>query len=348
MTAETLHAGGAPLHHPVSHRDCASRLLCRRARRYVAGVLTLMSVMAPVAGAQEGALFLRFPFGARAVAQGQAVVADTTLGTEGMWWNPAALARLPKQEIAIHHSQDIISVNDMLTFAYPSKILGTIAASAFLVNYGDQSNTGENETPLGVITNRNYQLALSYATPAGKRFNAGVTYKFFMLRFSCSGICGNFPVLSGQSSALDLGAQYVLPTSLPITIGASVRNLGPALQVKDAAQADPLPRLIQVGARTRLPIKALDEAQGSMEVSADLIQSASSGTSAAGLGMTLGYRNQAFLRAGYVATASASGGPSIGFGFQRGGLAVDIARRIETLSTQVGEPPTFVSLRVRF
>lgn len=300
------------------------------------------------AQAQEGALFLRFPFGARAVAQGQAVVADTTLGTEGMWWNPAALARLPKKEVAIHHSQDIISVNDMITFAYPSKVLGTLAASAFLVNYGDQTNTGENETPLGIITNRNYQLALSYATPAGKRFNAGVTYKFFMLRFSCSGVCGNVPVLSGQSSALDLGGQYVLPTAHPITIGASVRNLGPALQVKDAEQADPLPRLVQVGARTRVPIRALDEAKASLELSADIIQSAASGNSAGGLGMTLGYRNQAFLRTGYVFTSGASGGPAIGFGLQRGGFAVDIARRVETLSTQVGEPPTFVSLRARF
>lgn len=300
------------------------------------------------AQAQEGALFLRLPFGAKAVGQGQAVVADTTLGTEAMWWNPAALARLPKKEVAIHHSQDIISVNDMLTFAYPSKVLGTLAASAFLVNYGDQTNTGENETPLGVITNRNYQLALSYATPAGKRFNAGVTYKFFMLRFSCSGVCGNVPVLSGQSSALDLGAQYVLPTAHPVTIGASVRNLGPALQVKDAEQADPLPRVVQVGARTRLPIKALDEANASAELSADLLQSAAAGNSAAGVGLTFGYRNQAFLRTGYVFKSGAGGGPAIGFGLARGGFAVDIARRIETLSTQVGEPPTFVSLRARF
>lgn len=314
---------------------------------FVGAVLANVGV-ARGAGAQEGALFLRFPFGARAVAQGQAVVADTTLGTEGMWWNPAALARLPKREVAIHHSQDVISVNDMLTFAYPSKVLGTLAASAFLVNYGDQNNTGENETPLGVITNRNYQLALSYATPVGKRFNAGVTYKFFMLRFSCSGICGNVPVLSGQSSALDLGAQYVLPTSHPVTVGASVRNLGPALQVKDAEQADPLPRLVQVGARTRIPVRALEEANASMEVAADLVQSASSGGSSAGLGLTLGYRNQAFVRTGYVFRSGASGGPAIGIGLQRRGFAVDIARRIETLSTQIGEPPTFVSLRARF
>lgn len=318
----------------------------RSARR--AAALAVLALIPDTVRGQEGGLFLRFPFGARAVAQGQAVVADTTLGTEGMWWNPAALARLPKKEVAIHHSQDIISVNDMLTFAYPSRVLGTLAASAFLVNYGDQTNTGENETPLGTITNRNYQLALTYATPAGKRFNAGVTYKFFMLRFSCSGVCGNVPVLSGQSSALDLGAQYVLPTKLPVTLGASVRNLGPALQIKDAEQADPLPRLIQLGARARLPIKALDEANASMEVSADLVQSAAAGGGAGGLGVTLGYRNQAFLRGGYVFRAGASGGPAIGFGLQRGGFAVDIARRIETLSTQVGEPPTYVSLRARF
>jgi hypothetical protein len=311
--------------------------------------LLLSAVNASSAAAQNGGLFLLVPFGARAVGQGEAVVADSSLGTEAMWWNAAALARLPKREIAIHHSQTVIATSDMLTFAVPSKVLGTVAASAYLVNYGDQQATdSQTGTPIGTITNRNYQLALSYATPVGARFNAGFTYKFVMLRFQCSGVCGAIPVISGSTSALDLGAQYVLPTTLPVTIGASVRNLGPALQVKDAEQADPLPRIIQLGARSRIPVKSLDDAKASLEVAADYLSAAALGGGAGGLGVSLGYREQAFLRGGYKFQRGQGSGPSVGFGFQRGGFGMDIARRFDALSAQLGEPPTYVSLRARF
>lgn len=299
--------------------------------------------------AQNGALYLLVPFGARAVSQGEAVVADSTLGTEALWWNAAALARLGKKELAVHHSQTLVATSDMLTFAVPSRVLGTIAASAYLVNYGDQSATDPvSGTEIGTITNRNYQLALAYATPVGKRLSAGLTYKFVMLRFQCTGICGNIPVISGSTSALDMGAQYVLPTKLPIMLGASVRNLGPALQLKDAEQADPLPRVIQLGGRARLPVHALQQNGATLDVTLDVQSAAALNGAAGGLGLILGYRQVAFLRGGYKLQPGDSKGPSIGFGFERGGFALDLARRFDAASAQLGEPPTYVSLRARF
>lgn len=316
--------------------------------RQVAVLLALLLV--PVgADAQSGGLFLLVPFGARAVALGEAVVADSSIGTEAMWWNPGALARLPKRELAVHHSQTVIATSDMLSYAMPSKVLGTLAVSAYLVNYGDQQATDPVDgTPLGVITNRNYQLAASYATPVGSRLSLGVTYKFVMLRFQCSGICGQVPVISGSTSALDLGAQYVLPTSLPITIGASVRNLGPALQVKDAEQADELPRVIQVGGKARIPIDGLKRNDATLDVAVDLQSASVIGGVAGGLGASLGFRRTVFFRAGYKMQPGQGGGPAIGFGLERGALSVDIARRFDTFSAQLGDPPTYVSLKARF
>lgn len=328
-------------------RAMACAITC--AMRGATVVLLVLGLAPQVVEAQNGGLFLLVPFGARAVGLGEAVVADTSIGTEGMWWNAAALARLPKREVAIHHSQTVIATSDMLTYAVPSKVLGTLAASAFLVNYGDQQATdSQTGTPIGTITNRNYQLALSYATPVGSRFAAGLTYKFVMLRFQCSGICGAIPVISGSTSALDLGAQYVTPTRFPITLAASVRNLGPALQVKDAEQADPLPRIIQVGARSRLPVRALEAAKASLDLSADILSASALGGAAGALGLSLGYQGQAFFRAGYKFQRGQGSGPSVGIGLQRRGFGVDIARRFDALSSQLGEPPTYVSLRARF
>jgi hypothetical protein len=298
--------------------------------------------------AQNGGLFLLVPFGAKAVAQGEAVVADSTLGAEALWWNAAALARLAKQELAIHHSQTVIATSDMLTYARPSKVLGTVAASAYIVNYGDQQATDITGQPIGTITNRNYQLAVAYATPMGKRLSAGLTYKLVMLRFQCSGICGETPVISGTTTALDLGAQYALPTATPVAVGLSVRNLGPALQLKDAEQADPLPRVIQLGVRAQVPSRALSARKATLEAAADVIDAPALGGAAGGVGLTLGYKRQAFLRAGYSFKPGQGSGPSLGFGFERGALSIDVAQRYDPISNQSGETPTYVTLRARF
>ena len=69
----------------------------------------------------NGALFLLVPFGGRAVGLGGAVVADTALGTEGMWWNAASMARLRKKELAIHHSQTAFASSNMIAVALPSR-----------------------------------------------------------------------------------------------------------------------------------------------------------------------------------------------------------------------------------
>jgi len=327
-----------------------SPLTALRARALAAALAcALLGALPSVAPAQSGALFLLVPFGAQAVGRGEAVAADRTLGTEGIWWNPAALARLDKREAAVHHGQSVVATTDMLAFAVPSRVLGTLAAGAYVVNYGDQQATDPvSGTPIGTITNRSYLAALSYASPAGKRLNVGLSYKFLMLRFQCSGACGDVPVISGSSSALDVGAQYLLPTRTPVTVGASVRNVGPALQVKDAAQADPLPRVIQAGVNAELPVRALTAAGASLAVAADLQQAEALGGAAVGVGAVLGYRKELFLRAGYKLQSGDARGPSFGIGYHRGGLAVDFARRLGGLSAQLGEPPTFVSLRARF
>jgi len=302
----------------------------------------------PALEAQSGALFLLVPFGARAVGMGEAVSADTTLGTEGLWWNAAALSRLPEKEVAIHHSKTLIATSEMLTIAAPSKVIGTLAFGAYIVDYGDQQATDNQGQAIGVITNRNYLLALSYGTPVGKRLGVGVTYKFLMLRRVCSGACGNTAVISGSSSALDVGAQYALPTPFPMSLGVTVRNMGPKLQVKDQAQADPLPKVLQMGAMGRLPITRLKEAGASVDVSLDLLSSDALNGTNVGVGIVAGYMDQYFLRGGYKKQAGEGSGPSIGLGFQRGAFGFDLSRRFDALSQELGEPPTYITLRARF
>jgi hypothetical protein len=329
----------------VSQRASATRAL----GRVFAIALAALAITVESAQAQSGALFLLVPFGARAVGMGDAVSADTTLGAEGIWWNAAALARVASKEIAFHHSQTFLANSEMLTLVFPSRVIGTIGVAGYFVDYGDVQATDDFGNPTGVVSNRSYLLSASYATPIGKRASLGLTYKYFMQRFNdCSGFCSGLAVAAGSSSALDVGMQYAVPTTFPLNVGMSVRNLGPRLQVKDEPQADPLPRVIQFGASSRLPIASLTASGATLDVNVDVMSApAPSGTSF-GIGSSLGYRDQYFLRGGYKRQQGDAGGPSLGIGFQRGSFGFDFSRRFDRNSTQVGETPTYVTLRARF
>jgi len=325
------------------------RSTARRAIGRVAAFVISVLFVHEAAQAQSGALFLVVPFGARAVGLGEAVSADTALGAEGIWWNAAALARVKSKEVAFHHSQTFLANSEMLTLVFPSRVIGTVAIAGYFVDYGDVQATDPNNNPTGVVSNRSYLLSASYASPIGSRASLGLTYKFFTQRFNdCSGFCNGLAVAVGSSSALDVGVQYALPTAFPVSLGMSVRNVGPKLQVKDQPQADPLPRTIQVGVSSRLPFAALTAAGATLDVSADMMSAPSPSGTSAGVGASLGYREEYFLRGGYKRQEGDAGGPSLGFGFQRGSFGFDFSRRFDRNSGQVGETPTYVTIRARF
>lgn len=303
----------------------------------------------PCASHAQGGAFLLVPFGARSVGRGEAVVADTTLGTEGIWFNAAGLARMPKRELAFHNVHSVSGDVFMLAAAAPSPRLGTFAAGAYMFDYGTLFGTDTEGNQTGQITTRNYLFGASYASPVGKRLSVGVSYKFLAFSQQCSGLCGSIAEVFGSSNALDVGAHYRLPAKWGTTLGASIRNLGQPLQFKDKEQADALPRTIQVGLRTRVPIANLAEIGATLDVSLDLIQVSQADASAQAVGALLGYREQLFLSAGYKSIPGDGGGPSVGFGVQRGAFGLDLSRRFDAFSARLGEaPPTYVALRVRF
>src|SRR5829696_5297968 len=169
----------------------------RRCSARVHGALLLaLALLAPARTraqgslAEDGALFLLLPVGARAVGMGQAVVAERP-GSEAVWWNPGALARLEKRELALHHSQSIIYKGDAISVVVPSSLLGTIALSFNLLDYDEIPDTPADPTlpSTGKILPRNLALAGSYAATLGSRLSAGVTYKLVQFRLDCIGSC---------------------------------------------------------------------------------------------------------------------------------------------------------------
>ena len=317
----------------------------------VAAAIAAFGAPAPAAAqkpATEGALFLLLPIGARAVGQGQAIVGDEP-GSEAVWWNPAAIARGDRREIAIHHSQTIVATGDAVTLVVPSALLGVLAVGANIVYYGREDITDTVGT-VGVLIPQNIVYAATYATPIARRFAAGISYKIVQLRLDCSGGCAGVPTVSASSSALDAGVQARLAGLVPATVGVAVRNVGPRLQVNDKDQSDPLPTRVQAGVSIDVPNVQGVDPQVKIRVSADLLSDVHFSAPSPRFGASIGYRDRAFFRTGYIFDRGdgEGDGPSIGFGLASGSLVLDIGRILRGLSVDAGKPPTYVSLRYLF
>jgi hypothetical protein len=312
--------------------------------------LTLASI-AP-AGAQtnstsDGALFLLLPIGAHAVGMGQAMVAEHA-GSEGVWWNPASIARQSKREIAIHHSQTITATGDAISYVHPVRGLGTLALSVDILNFDEQQITDPGGTPIGVFLPRNIVLAGTYGAAIGKRLSAGATYKRIQYRVDCSGQCANVSTFSATSSAADVGAQYEVSSATPLTIGLAVRNLGTRLRVSDTDPANDLPTRLEAGASYVLPYINRIVAETEVRVSGAIVTTKTFDEPAARIGAEMTYQKNVHLRAGYVARDADGAAAALGFGLGSGRLVFDIARTFGGLSADSGETPTYFSLRYLF
>lgn len=297
--------------------------------------------------ATEGALFLLLPVGARSVGLGQAVVAGVE-GSEAVWWNPAGLARQDKRELAIHHSQPFLETSaDALSVIVPSSLLGVVALSANILDYGTEPQTDANGNVVGSISTRSFVWAGSYATAVGDRLNAGITYKVVQFQIVCSIACPPGIGARATSSAIDLGAQYDLRRFVPVTVGVAVRNLGPSLQVNDSPQRDALPLRLQAGLRWRITPLERRSKDTEFALAGDVLDRLDASASSFRTGVEATWRKQATFRTGYVFDRSDARGPAFGIGLRRGGLIVDIARRVGGVDA-TGADPFHLSLRYLF
>jgi hypothetical protein len=331
------------------------RLRCSRAVAIVgAALLAAAEVARAQTGlAQEGALFLLLPVGARSVGMGQAVVADRP-GSESVWWNPSAIGASTRREAAIHHSQSVAGTGDAVTIVVPSSLLGVLALSVNIFDYGEQESNPSPTDPgtggTGTIIPRSFVYAATYATSLGSYVTAGLTYKLIQFRIDCTGPCPDI-AFSATTSALDLGAQFMVKRSGPLIIGIAARNLvGIKLQVNDSPQSDPIPRRLQIGAQYRIDVPPTLAPETVVRVAFDLSDGIHVGNPAPRVGADVAFRDRFHVRAGYAVEASQSeaGGPSLGLGLTTGNLVFDVARIMTGLSADAGKAPTYLSLRYLF
>ncbi|MBI4542616.1 MAG: PorV/PorQ family protein [Gemmatimonadetes bacterium] len=327
----------------------------RRSRSSFVAGLALVAVSRAAAAQAiptvEGGAFLLLPVGARAVALGQAAAADG--GTsESLFWNPAGLAALPGAEFAVHHYTLFFGTGDAAVLAVPSASLGTFAASAYIVDYGDLDVTRGDigPDPVGQIRPRNIVLLGSYATDVVAGFAAGVTYKLIQFRVDCAGECSGVPAATGTTHAVDIGIRYVSPAAFPLVIGAALRNVGFRLQVNNQAQADPLPTRLAVGVSYGVLRRPAGGQGFDLRVLADLQGSLGRGTLSPVtlVGVESGVGESVRFRGGYAFLDSEAKGPSLGIGLKLGTVALDLGRVFSARANLGEDEPIHVSFRMIF
>lgn len=292
-----------------------------------------------------GALELIYPFGARAVGMGQAVVASSST-SDAVWWNPAGLATARRRELTLQYLKrgEVVNVT-ALTYALPRPPVGVFAISGFIADYGAEESFDEFGTLLASFSQRFVSGVASFATNVGRSGEAGINFRVFQRRFDCSGDCSRVPESSSLSSAVDAGLQLRPLDSLPLSVGLSVRHLGLRFQQKDEAQSDVIPTRYHVGVAYAPRLRALPQA--ALVLSAEAVKSPNFSELGTRAGGELAWQERLFVRAGYAHRAGASGG-SVGLGFAAERLRIDLGRSLGVENEVLGGAPTLLTLRYQF
>ncbi len=306
-------------------------------------------VWAQATSETEGAPEFLLPIGARTLGMGMAATAAAT-GSDALWWNPALIARGPR-EAALQLTQTLATQTGTdagFAFIYSIPRIGAVGLSFRYINEGEQAGT---DTLTGTQTGTFFPLvtvaAATFAAPFGDRFALGLTGKLYRLTSPCTGVCSNAPAAGTppETGALDLGAQYFVRSDSAFAIGVAVRNIGYRLQINDAPQADNLPKRFAIGIAAAPKLSQLSP-DVRIRAAADLVWSLTARESpGVNVGGELAYKGKYELRAGYVANGPTGSGMTFGAGVSTGKLQIDLARMLSEVGSQSGVTPTFVALR---
>jgi hypothetical protein len=305
------------------------------------------SASAQSGGQPQGGLEFILPIGARTLGMGQAATAAAT-GSDALWWNPALVARGPR-EAALQVTQTLATQTGTdagFALIYAEPRVGTVALSVRYFNFGQQASVDTTQQQTGTFYQQSTIVALTFAAPFGDRLAIGLTTKLLRIAFPCTGVCTDTPASSTppQTGALDFGAQYIANKDSLISVGVAVRNVGFKLQVNDAPQADALPSRLHVGVAIAPRLQLPPEVR--VRGAADLVWLLSGGgTPGLNLGGELSYKARYQVRSGYVVNGPTGSGFTFGVGVSTGKLQIDFSRMLNDISSQSGVTPTYVALR---
>jgi hypothetical protein len=178
-----------------------------------------------------------------------------------VYWNPGALAFLDGSEVSLTHANWLpqFGLSDLFYdhLNYRQRIDaigGTIGASVTYLSLGEFIITeSDGPTEKGRFKSFEYAVTLGYSTLAFDDLGVGMNLRFIHSALSPIGAGAEQGNGITSTFSVDLAAQW-RPSSLDrrLSVGMNLSNLGPKVTYVDAAQADPLPTTLRLGAGYKL------------------------------------------------------------------------------------------------
>jgi hypothetical protein len=280
----------------------------------------------------------------------------TVRGNESAFWNPAGLDGVRRSRFVLFRGDQVAGTATAASVLVAREGTGTLGASYLLLDVGEVDQTDEFGNVTGTITVRNHLGVISGAATLLPGLSVGVSFKMIQFRLSCRGDCQDAGT-TATSYAFDIGAQAEPIERL--RLGAMVAHVGPKLQVKNQAQADPLPSRLRVAASYDI-IDLLTEREEiggwiAVEVQ-DRLRDPGSPSLYLGTEFTAGRQDALSLRAGYVLAdpldkiegADPEDGARVGLGIRFERLDLSIAKSLAVSNVTGETEPVHVTFAIAF
>lgn len=240
---------------------------------------------------KSGFRHLNIGVGARAAGMGNAFTGVSNDAT-ALYWNVSGLGGLRRREFSAMHGEWLLgSQFQFLGYAQPTAV-GTIAFGASSLRQPDQEGRGESREQAGSFGAQDSAFTLGFATQLGAQNQLGVGLKYLQSQIGQD---------RGQGVAMDVGAMRHL-ISIPVSVGASVRNLGPGIRFQ--SETTQLPLTVALGSAFYLV--------PGLALAADVAYSPYDEKVSVGFGTEYRILAMLALRGGYLSSLASVGGRGSG------------------------------------
>lgn len=186
--------------------------------------------------------FLKMGVGARPVALGEAYVALAE-DANAVYYNPAGLAYLERQEVTLMHNKFVLGVNQQFgAYAFPSANFGTFAAAFTLVSVPAFNAYDAFDVPVGKVSASDMAgaAAWGFEMPGLHGIALGGSLKYIHSRLAS---------YTAGSAAIDAGILWRQAEDSGLSTAFAIRNVGP--NMKFIAEEFPLPATAHAGSSYR-------------------------------------------------------------------------------------------------
>jgi hypothetical protein len=197
------------------------------------------------------AIFLLIAPGAKAGGTGEAQVAAAD-DAYASYWNPAALAFLPKSEIVGQRSAWLPNLASDMNYNYlgyrrnvPG--VGTFGGHLIYLDLGEQLRTTETGAPDGSFSSYMAAFTVGFGTFLSPKSSIGINVKIIHQFLTNVGTAREEGKGVSTDFAFDLAYYRRQFMFKKLDFGLMVSNIGPKISFIDVDQADPAPTNLKVG-----------------------------------------------------------------------------------------------------